>query len=391
MDSPFRPGFGKNPPYLAGRETALASLSDGLELGQWPQDRGILLTGLRGVGKTVMLNQAEDLALTRGWRVVSETATPDFFDRITGVHLPRILNELNPATSFRVTSVALAHLGSISIEYPDGRTETPTFRSMCERIDELQDSRGGLLFTLDEVNKNSLDAIERFSAEYQHLVRADREVAFVAAGVQGEIRELLLSNSATFLRRCLHVQIGMLNEAQTLEAFREPIFTHGRTADDAVLDYMVRASQGYPFLVQQIGDLAWRRQPDNPAISLEDAEYAYRRARRSMGSFILEPSLSGLSAIDRSFLAAMAHDDGPSKLADIRRRMGSIDSGYGSMYRQRLLDAGVIVSAGHGKVTIALPYLREYLREHVVSEAANDDTRESAGFPPPPPLDPDTD
>lgn len=391
VDSPFRPGFGKNPPYLAGRETALESLESGLELGQWPQERGILLTGLRGVGKTVMLNHAEDLAASRGWRVISETATPDFFDRITGVHLPKILNELDPQGTFRVTSVDFAHLGSISIEYVDGRTETPTFRSMCERIDELLSGHGGLLFTLDEVNENALAAIEKFSAEYQHLVRADREVAFIGAGVQGEVRELLRSNSATFLRRCANVQIGMLNPDETLAAFTEPIFDHGRTAEANVLDYMVRASQGYPFLVQLIGDIAWRRSPENTPISLADAEYAYRRARRSMGSFIFAPSLSGLSDIDRSFLAAMVHDDGPSKLSDIRRRMGSVDSGYASMYRQRLLDAGVIVRAGHGKVSIALPYLREYLREHIVADAANDTTREDMGFPPPPPLDEERD
>lgn len=60
MDSPFRPGFGKNPSFLVGRKLALEQLALGLEFGQWPQERGILMTGLRGVGKAVMLNQAEE-------------------------------------------------------------------------------------------------------------------------------------------------------------------------------------------------------------------------------------------------------------------------------------------------------------------------------------------
>lgn len=387
MDSPFRPGFGKNPPYLAGREAALTQLEDGLELGQWPQERGMLLTGLRGVGKTVLLNHAEDLARSRGWVVISETATQDFFDRITGVHLPRILNELDPKNSFRVTSVGLAGLGSIGVEYTDGRTEAPSFRAMCEQVCTLLEGVGGLLFTLDEVNRAALGAIERFAAEYQHLVRADCEVAFIGAGVQGEVRGLLSSSSATFLRRCAPVSLGLLTPSETLEAFRTPIRDAGRSVSSEVLDYMVRASQGYPFLVQQIGDIAWRRHPAAPGVELEDVEFAYRRARRSMGSFILEPSLSGLSATDRGFLAAMVHDDQASRMQDVRRRMGNVNSGYAAMYRQRLIEAGVIVPAGYGKVTITLPYLREFLREHVVADAASDGTREHEGFPSPPELD----
>lgn len=78
MDSPFRPGFGKNPPYLAGRSQEISLLEDGLEIGQWAQQRGTLITGLRGVGKTVMLNHAEDIARENGWHVISETANKGF-------------------------------------------------------------------------------------------------------------------------------------------------------------------------------------------------------------------------------------------------------------------------------------------------------------------------
>lgn len=143
MDSPFRPGFGKNPPFLAGRELALEQLKLGLELGQWPQERGILMTGLRGVGKTVMLNQAEDLALSAGWEVISETSSKGFFERLVSVHLPKILNRLDPGPSFQVTQVSAAGLGSVTIQYPDGRQETPTFRSMASRILDLKHDSGG--------------------------------------------------------------------------------------------------------------------------------------------------------------------------------------------------------------------------------------------------------
>lgn len=386
MDSPFRPGFGKTPPYLAGRETVLEHLKAGLEVGQWPQERGILMTGLRGTGKTVMLNQGEDLAAAAGWQIVSETASKGFFERIVATRLPRILQKLKPGPTFRVTEVALASLGSISIEYPDGRTESPTFRDMVTEILELQGGRGGLLFSLDEVSSASVEEIGVFAGEYQHLVREDAEVAFLGAGVQGEIKELLAAGSSTFLSRSLPVHIGMLSFSETLAAFEKPITEHGRTASSEVVNYLARAAQGYPFLVQSIGDIAWRANAAADEISLQDAQEGYRRARRSMGAFIHEPALSGLSKVDRSFLAAMAHDDGPSRVEDIRARMGNIEPGYASMYRARLLSAGLVQEAGYGALDIRFPYLREYLREHVVADAANDSTRENEGFPPPPSL-----
>lgn len=387
MDSPFRPGFGKNPPYLAGRELSLDKLKSGLEIGQWPQERGILLTGLRGAGKTVMLNQAEDLARAAGWQVISETASRGFFERIVGVHLPAILNELAPGPGFQVSALSVAGLGSITVQYPDGREETPTFRSMVGEISRLMDGAGGLLFSIDEVSSAAVNEFALFAGEYQHLVREDAEVAFVGAGVQGEIRGLLSSSSATFLRRCSEVKVGMLSYSQATRAFAEPIATAGRTVSPEALEHMSRASQGYPFLVQLIGDVAWRRRSGATEIGLEDAKEAHRYARRSMGGFIHEPALSGLSRTDRSYLAAMAHDDGPSRVEDIRRRMGNVEPGYAAMYRSRLLDAGVIEAVGYGRVNISLPYLREYLRNHSVAEAASDDTREAEGFPPPPELD----
>ena len=77
--------------------------------------------------------------------------------------------------------------------------------------------------------------------------------------------------------------------------------------------------------------------------------------------------MADTSAIDRSFLLAMAQDDGPSKMADIQRRLG-VDISYASQYRLRLLAAELIQPVRHGYVDFALPYLREYLREHAASD-----------------------
>lgn len=82
-----------------------------------------------------------------------------------------------------------------------------------------------------------------------------------------------------------------------------------------------------------------------------------------MGSLVHPPAVYDLSNVDRTFLAAMAVHDGPSRMADIATRLGS-DPNYASQYRLRLIAADMIRPAGHGYVDFAVPYLRDYLREH---------------------------
>jgi hypothetical protein len=85
-------------------------------------------------------------------------------------------------------------------------------------------------------------------------------------------------------------------------------------------------------------------------------------------ALIHEPALSPASDIDKSFLLAMAHDDGPSKMAGIQQRL-NVDVNYASQYRLCLIAAELIYRTHHGYVDFALPYLREYLRDHAAADA----------------------
>jgi len=80
------------------------------------------------------------------------------------------------------------------------------------------------------------------------------------------------------------------------------------------------------------------------------------------------PALSAASDVGKSFLLAMAQDDGPSKMADIQQRLG-VDVNYASQYRLRLIAAELVHPTRRGYVDSALPYLREYLRQHSATDA----------------------
>jgi hypothetical protein len=133
---------------------------------------------------------------------------------------------------------------------------------------------------------------------------------------------------------------------------------------------MVAATSGYPFMIQLVGDRVWRSADEAHAITRKHADAGIDAARRRLGRLVHAPALADASDVGKSFLLAMAEDDGPSTLADIGRRLGA-NSNYTSQYRLRLLALELIKPAGHGRVDFALPYLREYLREHAAFTAGD--------------------
>jgi hypothetical protein len=94
--SPFTPTFGASPPILAGRGELLEEFAEALEDGPGAPGRATIYAGARGTGKTVLLNAVEAEARSRGWLVVSETATPGFIARLSDDHLPRVLADHDP-------------------------------------------------------------------------------------------------------------------------------------------------------------------------------------------------------------------------------------------------------------------------------------------------------
>lgn len=149
------------------------------------------------------------------------------------------------------------------------------------------------------------------------------------------------------------------------DAFEDTITDGGYHIDPDALAYATQATGGYPFMIQLVGYQVWRRAA-NGQIDLGTARAGVEAARIRLGALVHATALKGLSDVDRTFLVAMSHDDGPSTMADIGRRMGK-PGDYTTNYRKRLIDAGMIASTGWGRVDFAMPYLREYLREHAAS------------------------
>ncbi len=364
--SPFRPSFGTSPPVVSGRDAILAELGDALDAGPGAAGRAALLTGNRGIGKTVILNEAEVLARERGWLVISETATAGLLDRLTSDGLPELADLLRqaPSSRRRVRAFSLpSGLGGLEFDLPAETGPGGLRRQLNTLTDVLDDQGTGILVTLDEVHARDGRAdVAQLCAVVQHAFREERPVAFAAAGLPAAVQDLLASDVSTFLRRARRFVLDPLTPVAAEEALRVPIVRAGRHVAEAEVATMALATHGYPYLVQVIGDQVWRHDPAAPTITAEHVRAGVAAAVREAGFALHEPAMNDLSEGDRAFVKAMAEDDtGESSIADVERRMGR-DHGYVSRYRARLIVAGLVEPSRRGYLRFTIPYLREFLQ-----------------------------
>lgn len=369
--NPFTPTFGVTPPLLVGRSDLTDDFAAALEDGPGAPGRATLYTGARGTGKTVMLNEVEDIARQHGWLVVSETATPGFVSRLATDHLPAILRRIDPdGSSTRLSGIsAPLGFGGATWESTQAHAPVPGLRNQAALICDLLAATGtGLLMTLDEIHHNQIDDLRELTTTLQHLLREGREIAFAGAGLPSSVSSILNDEVLTFLRRADRHSLGRVSLDEVATAIREPIETEGReiTAEDA--GRAADATGGYPFLIQLVGYHVWRQHPKETHVSADDIDRGIGAARRRLGSLVHEPALADLSGVDRTFLLTMAQDEGPSKMSDIAARL-QVDANYASQYRLRLIAAELIETTGHGRVDFTMPYLRDYLREHAALDA----------------------
>ena len=370
MPNPFKPSFGVSPPLLVGRDGLIEDFEEALDDGPGSAGRATIYTGARGSGKTVMLNAIEHRAKAHGWTVISETASPGFVERIARQQLPKLLSNFDPEALRRRFTGFTGPLGAGALTWSTAEAHVADagLRNQVELLtDLLAENQTGLLITLDEIHQNQIGELRELATTVQHAFREGRELAFIGAGLASAISDIVNDEVLTFLRRAERHPLGSVGREDVKRAIAEPVEAAGRSIAEDALAVMADGTRGYPFLIQLVGAQTWRLHPAAPGISMDDARQGVANALRRLGSLVYEPALADASAIDKSFLLAMAKDDGPSKMADIQRRL-DVDVNYASQYRLRLIAAELIEPARHGYVDFALPYLREYLREHAASD-----------------------
>ncbi len=373
--NPFSPSFGVSPPVLAGRRSALSDFETVFGNARSPSN-ATLIWGLRGTGKTVLLNAFEDRAAAHGWLTVSSAAAKpsglldDIFRKASRCLADFEAEHGRPQR--RVVSGFSVGGVSVQTESAPQAGTPPTaqhdLESTLEVLGEALAERGvGLLITIDELHAAPVDEIRQFGSIFQLVSRrAERPIAFAGAALPELEDRLMAGEAATFLQRCHRHEIGNLSISEAEVALRQPVVEAGGQIDDAVLQLAAGASGGQPYLIQLVGADMWDECADPAAgIAAEEVERAVARAVEKFGAHVYAPVWRRLSDLDKRFLVAMLDDAGSSAIADIGARWQHSSRSL-SRYRQRLLSAGLVSSVGHGRVA----FVDDAARSHVARQAA---------------------
>lgn len=353
--NPFKPTAGKMPPELIGRDFVVESFVDGMENGPGAPERLMRITGARGMGKTVMLNELGRIARARGWSVVDEVASPGFCSRI----LERLTSR-NQVDALRFQpSILGISLGGIEVE-----RASLTLRDAMAA--QLKGGKSNLLITLDEVQDSSLEEVRALAVAIQQVIGDDLGIAFVFAGLPSMVDRVVNAKALTFLRRALPEDLAPLFFEDVEQSFAETIEASGLTVGALALEAMTKAAAGYPFMVQLVGYYSWQtaHKRHSEAIELVDAEKGIATARQRFDRMVIEPALQSLPPTLLSYLFAMARDEGrPSKTGVVAERLNR-DLTELSSYRSRLIKENIIQSRMRGEIEFAVPYMADYLNEH---------------------------
>lgn len=358
QSNPFSPVFGKDPAYFAGREQIISDMTSAFKAGGADPNLSSIFVGARGTGKTALLSRLTTEAQQLGWITASVTAIPGMLEDILQRISEQSAHLLDKASSKKVTSIELAHIGSISWEnMPE---EELNWRSkMNALLDQLKDTSAGVLITVDEVDP-SLEEMVRLAVTYQHFIRENRNVALLMAGLPHNVSLLLSGQSTSFLRRAFRHDLSSIPSSDIEDAFRITFQQNGKKIDEEALSMAIDAIGGFPFMFQLVGYRTWNAACDSDFVEREHIETGVRLAKSDFRRQILDATYSELSENDIDFLKAMLIDEEKSIAADIASRLGK-PSGHVSTYKKRLLEAGVIEEGIRGSLHFSLPGFRDYL------------------------------
>jgi len=382
--NPFMPGAGMQPPELVGRERDLEIVDRMIARTKLNNlDRGIIFSGLRGVGKTVLLVKLQEMAAGKNMLTakIESSGNPDddyeaIFHEINlaamKIHLVGGLKKRLGDVVSNIKSMSFGAFGlsaSISRESSAQTSENPfKLELLIESITtELRKSNSGLYLFIDELQEMADEPLGTLMS-IQHKM-GQRSLPFYIIGAGLPNLPGVLSKSRSYAERLFEYRtIGQLSDADAAEGFQKPARRNGRPFTDDALNELIKVSSGYPYFIQAYGKAAWNASGSNP-IPLQAVTKSEACARAELDDGLYSARWQRTTPTGRRYLAAMAKigTESPSSTAEVADRLGK-STGEISMTRDKLIKLGLIYSPEYGKVAFTVPGMGEFILRAMPSD-----------------------
>lgn len=384
IDDPYTPNAGRRPPVLAGRdreEAQFALLLDRLNIGN--SEQSLMVIGLRGVGKTVLLGRFAEIAEQRRWVAIDR--------ELTGrVDLGPLMAKLARSALLRLStaerwkdrarqaagvlrnfSVTVTPDGSITIGgegipdaagYGDSGSLDSDLTDLLVALGEAaREQDRGVAFLFDEVQNIGKADLEALVVAYHKTIQLGLPIVIVLAGLP--LLPALVGDAKSYAERIFQRPfVGALPQNEAVKALVEPAARLGVGYDDAAVARAMEYTEGYPYFIQEIGSIVWRHAV-GPQITLEDVEEAIGPLEEKLDESFFAIRTAKTTDLERDYLRAMAElPRGPKSSGDIATMLGYSGSEKVGATRANLISRGLIYTPSTGYADFTVPQFDLYMK-----------------------------
>ncbi len=384
--NPYAPGAGQRPPELAGRDRELQQFEIVLErVARGRPERSMVLTGLRGVGKTVLLNTFKSMAMQRLWGTGKIEARPDqSIRRPVAAALHMAIRELAPRhraperieeflgvlKAFAMRDPAAAKgtsHWSPGIDVPAARGRADSGDLEIDLTELFVDAAGvatdlgvGIALFIDEMQDVQAPDVSALCAACHELSQNGGPLIVVGAGLP-HLPSVLSASKSYSERLFRYARIDRLDRDAADLALIAPAAREDVEFTPDALDALYEAADGYPYFVQAYGKVAWDLAPRSP-ITAEDIKVSAPEAEEELAVGFFGSRYERATPAERDYMHAMAQlGDDPVPTAEVAETLGRKPSSL-SPARDSLIKKGLIYSAERGVIGFTVPHFGRFLR-----------------------------
>lgn len=383
VNNPYSPGAGTRPPELTGREhlrktmqVAIARKRKGLNA------KSILMVGLRGVGKTVLLDLIRDDAEYSGVHTIRMEAPEK--RSLPALIAPQLRKQLlrlslieNAKDNARRALRALAGFAkSLKVKYSDieiGFDEEPEpglanngdlehdLPELLEVVGQAaQKADTALVLLIDELQYVEEDQLAALITALHRCAQRNLPVTLVGAGLP-QLRGLM-GNAKSYAERLFDFpELGPLLKEEAFDALEKPAKVLGVHFNHDALELIFDKTKGYPYFIQEWGKHSWDVATKSPITAL-DVEQASKIAIADLDASFFRVRFDRLTPSEKVYLRAMAElGEGPHRSGDVAEVL-SKNVNQLAPARSKLIEKGMIFSPTHGETAFTVPLFDEFMR-----------------------------
>ncbi|MGL5865800.1 MAG: ATP-binding protein [Dermatophilaceae bacterium] len=380
--NPYSPGAGRPPAALVGRDVERTNWSIAIDrIAAGLSAQPVALYGLRGVGKTVLLNSMATDAERSNWvvaqieagagKTLREALGEALYGPLSDLARPaggrRLLKALKTALSFKASydSTGMWSFGLDLDAVPGGGANSGILETDLDKL--LKDLSGaaaeegvGLAILVDEAQHLSHDELVAVCAIAHKASQHGWPLLFCLAGLPSLPKDVAEAKSYAERLFAFH-SITALPQATAGEALTVPSAAAGVTwADDAV-SYVVDQTSGYPYFLQQVGQDTWNTATHDDLITLHDARTGAALGRHALDVGFFRARWDRATRSEQAYLRAMAQDgDAGSSSGEVARRLHRRATSLGPT-RANLIAKGLIYSPDHGRIDFTVPTMADFI------------------------------